>query len=747
MKKTASIVATQGAPKRLPHTMLASMLAASLAPGLAIAADATTTASTDSSTTLETVVVTGEQPKRGSYQAGTTTLGKQKQALKDVPQAVSVITRQLMEDQGDVNLKDVLKNVSGISFAAGEGGRSGDQVYLRGFAMFADTYRDGQRDVAQYNRDPFNDEKIEVLKGASSMLFGRGSTGGVLNQVSKTPFAGEQVEVTATVGSNDFYRTTTDVNQALSDTSAIRLNMMAVNDGSPNNISEAERFGIAPSIAFGLGEPTTVVLSHMRLKENNTPMLGVPYNPNTNRPIDVPLDRFYGLQGMSSEDITSDISTARITHKLDANNEISSQLRVARYDRWLVTSQPQLRNSTNTGGISAGTAVTDDTLLRYSGKNRGSLNEVQALTTDYTGKFATGDLRHNLLAGVEFVRETQNAFTITANSSITNLTTTVGDPSSISYTGSYSESPSNSYVTRNLAAYLTDTVELGANWKVMGGVRMDTLEGNYKSYSNGSVSRTNTRDDKGLSYRTGLIWQPTNESSYYLGYSSLLNPSGEAYQFDVNSGTGTDKLKAERNNHYELGAKWDLADGDATLRAAIFRTVKLYERNTDALSPDISILYAKRHTNGIEVEAAGRLSERWEIFAGAALMDPKIDKGWNSTTNTETSVNTGAVPKYTPKRTANLWATYKVNEVIRAGVGAYYAAKRFAADGSTDQSKTNYLPAYVRYDAMLAYEARKYSVKLNVNNLTNVKYYDSAYSGHASAAAPREVQLTVGYKY
>ncbi|MGM8063368.1 TonB-dependent receptor [Vogesella indigofera] len=724
------------AQKKRPNKMLASVLAVSLAPGLALADDA----KSSDTAQLETIKVQAEQAPRGSYNAATTTLGKQKQALKDVPQAVSVVTRQLIADQGDINMKDVLKNVSGITFVAGEGGRSGDSIILRGFSAFGDTYRDGQRDVAQYNRDPFNDERIEVLKGASSMLFGRGSTGGVINQVSKTPFAGEQVELSTTIGSNDFYRGTADINQALSDTAAIRLNVMATNDGSPDGISESKRHGIAPSIAFGLGEPTTVVLSHMQLKENNTPMLGVPFDPNTLQPIDVPVDRYYGLQGMNSEDITADISTVRATHKLDSKHEIAAQLRVGRYDRQVIVSQPQLRNSP------AGTPVTDATQLGYSGKLRGSLNETQSLSVDYNGKFDTGSLSHELLAGVEFTRETQNAYSIRASSAVPNVVGSVGDPEGF-YTGGYTRHRSNDFVTRNLAAYVTDTVALNQQWKVMAGLRMDQLEGTYKTYNTttGVQTGSSKRDDRGLSYRTGLIWQPTKESSYYLGYSSLMNPSGEAYQFDLSAGLSTDKQQPERNKHYEIGAKWDLADGDATLRAAVFRTEKLNERNTDALSPDVAILYAKRHTDGVEVEVAGRLSEKWEVFAGATLMDPKIDQGWAN--NAPTDANKGAVPKYTPKKTANIWTTYKVTDKVTAGVGLYYTGKRYVADSSSDQSRTRFAPSYVRADAMLSYEERKYNVRLNVNNLTNKKYYDALYGGHASAASPREVQLTVGYKY
>lgn len=714
--------------------LLAGMLAASLAPGLAHA---------DNSAQLDTVKVEATQnAERGSYISGTATLGKQKQALKDVPQAVSVITKQLMTDQGDSSLKEALKNVSGITFQAGEGGRAGDSVILRGFSAFGDTYRDGQRDTAQYNRDPFNDERIEVLKGASSMLFGRGSTGGIINQISKTPYAGTLTDLSTTVGTNDFYRATADINQALSDTAAIRLNVMGLKDGGADGVSQARRHGIAPSIAFGLNEPTTVVLSHMQLKESNTSFLGVPFDPNTRQPIDVPTDRYYGLKGMNNDDIESNITTARATHKFDSHNELAVQLRVGRFERQILDSQPRL------SGVTAGTPITDDTKLVYSGKLRGAIAENQILSADYSSQFMTGDLEHNLLAGVEFTRETQTDDSISATSSISGIVASVGNPDA-SYSGGFSKARSRNFDTTNLAAYLTDTVTLSPQWKAMAGLRMDRLDGTYRTYSTsgsnlGEQTGEARRKDRGLSYRTGLIFQPTQQSSYYLGYSSLMNPSGEAYQFDLSSGM-TDTQKPERNKHMELGAKWELAEGDATFRTAIFRTEKLFERNTDALAPNVSILYAKRHTDGIEFEIAGRLSEKWEVFAGATFMNPVIDEGWRN--NAASDHNAGAIAKYTAKRTANLWSTYKLDEQLTVGGGLYYVGKRYASDGTSDQSSTNFAKGYLRADAMISYDAKPFTVRLNVNNLTNEKYYDALYGGHAAAAAPREVQLTVGYKY
>ena len=722
--------------KKHPSTLIAGVMALTLSPNLVYAANANASEADSpkaAAQTLAPVKVIGNQqgaPTTG-YKAETTRIGKVKQDLKDVPQAVSVVTQTLMEEQGAANLKDVLKNVSGITFAAGEGGRSGDQVILRGFAAFNDMYRDGQRDVAQYNRDPFNDERVEVLKGASSMLFGRGSTGGVINQVSKTPFIGKLLDADATVGSNDYQRMTVDMNAAYSETSAVRLNLMATKDGSPNGESESKRWGFSPSIAFGLGTPTTLVLSHHHLTENNRPDLGVPYDPNTKRPLDVPVSRYYGINGLNAEDITTDITTARLTHKLSEDSEISAQLRHGRYDRSILVTAPRL------SGVSAGMPITDSTVITASPKLRASLNETTAVSVDYSSQFKTGSLRHTLLAGVEFTHDTQDARSIIATGTIPTMT--VGSPNSGGWNGSLTQRPSNEYQTDNWAMYVTDTIDLTPHWKVMAGVRLDKLEGTYTSYNTttGAVTGRTRREDQGMSYRAGVIWQPTVEQSYYAGYSTLMNPSGETYALDKPG----ESVSPERNEHYEIGAKWDLLDGDLSLRTAAFRTIKINERNTDPLIPTVSVLYSKRHTDGIEFELAGKLTPEWSVFAGATLMDPKIDQGYN------TNANNGAVPKYTPKQTFNLWTNYQFSDHWSAGIGAYYVGKTYASDSNADQSKTNYLPAYTRFDAMVAYDTRHYSVKLNLNNLTNRKYYDGQYGGHATVAPPREAMLTLSYKY
>ncbi|WP_374554288.1 TonB-dependent receptor [Aquitalea pelogenes] len=708
------------AQRKLPTRVAVGMLAVALSPSLALAAE--------TGQTLETVTVEGEAPVRDTYKTETTSIGKTKQQLRDIPQSITVVNQQLMQDQGVATLKDALRNVPGITFAAGEGGRSGDQVVIRGFSAATDTYRDGMRDIGQYNRDAFNDEKVEVLKGASSMLFGRGSTGGVVNQVSKSPYLGNKLEGDLTIGTNDYQRVTADINQMTGDHSAVRLNLMDTHDGSDRGAAKNERWGIAPSVAFGLGEPTTVVLSYMHQEENNVPDYGVPYNSVTRQPLSVDRSKFYGFDS-DYEKTSADIVTAKVTHDFGNGTELSNQLRYNRFWRDVSPTAPRLASSD--------TSATG--LMRRSKPMRDGVDQSVNNQTDLTTRFATGDIRHTLLTGLELTYELSD----TSRYALLNTlpTTTIGNPvSSTAYNAARYRSSNTKFQASDIALYGMDTIELTRQWKAVLGARFDRFEGDYNVRgfnSNGSVNSSNTYDlsrtDNVWSWRSGLIWQPDMAQSYYFSYGTSFNPSGETYSLDK----ATAKVDPEKNRNIELGAKWDLLDGDASLRAALFRIEKTNERNTDPDDTTLVTLSGKRHTNGIELEGSGRLTERWEIFAGVTFMDSKIDKaapGLNSTT--------GKMPRYTPRATGNIWTTYKFTDQITGGIGATYVGKRYA-----NETNTLYLPSYTVANAMLSYETKHYRLQLNLNNLGNKTYYDGAYTGHATVGTPREAQLTIGLKY
>ncbi|NDV14165.1 TonB-dependent receptor [Crenobacter caeni] len=703
----------------------AGVLALALNPAFAQAAD----------TRLQAVEVVGEQAQRGTLATGASTIGKTWQQLRDIPQSVTVVNQQLIEDQGADSLKDALKNVSGLTFAAGEGGRTGDQIVMRGFATTTDLFVDGARDIGQYTRDLFNTEKVEVLKGPSSMLFGRGSTGGVINLVSKQPYAGNKQEAELTIGTEDKRRVSADINYAETDDVALRLNVMAEKKNNGRTVHDDERYGFAPSVAIGLDGPTSLTLSYLHLTEHNNTDYGVPFNPNTLEPLDVPYERYYGLSGLDYEDTKTDLATAVLEHRVSDKSKVKNQLRYARYQRDAAPTAPRL------SGLKPGMPVTGQTVMRRELKQRNGVDETWSNQTDFTTELEAAGLKHQLLAGLELTRErsyTDRHDNLTGTSQ---PSTSVGAPNpSDTPNLRWGKTSHRDYVADGAALYAQDFVTLNREWKALLGARFDRLSGDYRTRNfnkdtgvlDSKTSYDASRTDNVWSWRSGLIWQPDAMQSYYASYGTSFNPSGEAYALDK----ATQKVAPEKNRNMELGAKFDLLDGDLLLRGALFRIEKTNERNTDPLIPDVVTLSGKRHTDGVEFEAAGRLTERWEVFAGATYLDATIDKA-GSHLGTE-----GKRPRNTPNFSANLWTSYRLSSEWTVGGGANWVGKRYATEANT-----NVLPEYVVANAMLAYETRHYKAQLNVNNLFDEKYYEGLYGGHATYGARRNAELTLGVKF
>ncbi|OWY38001.1 TonB-dependent siderophore receptor [Xenophilus sp. AP218F] len=713
---------------KLPAKMAAGMLAAALSPALSQAADAPA---------LPTVKVEAEKEVRGAFKTDSSGIGKTQQKLRDIPQSVTVVGKQLLEDQGADSLKDALKNVAGLTFAAGEGGRTGDQIVLRGFAATTDLFVDGARDIGQYNRDLFNTDKVEVLKGSSSMLFGRGSTGGVVNLVSKKPYAGNGGEASLTIGTDDKLRVTGDINHAQSDDIAVRLNLMAQQSNNGRVANNNEGYGFAPSVSFGLQGPTTLTLAYQRLVEHNNTDYGAPYNPYTQRPLDVPYDTYYGLKGLDYEDTATDLASATLEHRLSDRVKLKNQLRYARYERDAAPTAPRFPKAV----YDKKAPVTDATPILRSLKQRNGVDEVWSNQTDLTAELEAGGMRHNLLAGLELTRE--RSYTDRADSKTDSSlpSTSMFDPNpNDAFTRDWGQISHRDYVSNGVAVYAQDFIELTPQWKALLGARFDHVSGSYRTRSynkdTGALKPADSYDasrtDNAWSWRSGLIWQPDARQSYYASVGTSFNPSGETYALDK----ATEKIGPEQNRNYELGAKFELLDGDLSLRGALFRIEKLNERNTDPLVADVVTLSGKRHTNGVELEVAGRVNEHWEVFAGATYLEAVIDKAGTK------EGSQGKRPRNTPNYTANLWNTFRFTPEVTAGLGANWVGKRYATE-----SNTNALPAYMVINAMAAYETRQYKVQLNLNNLLNKKHYEGLYGGHATYGAHRGAELTLSHKF
>ena len=693
---------------------------------------------------LPTVEVSAERDLP-SYVTTKTRVGKIEQDPHEIPQAVTTVTSTLLQEQQASSLQEAMRNVSGISFNAAEGGRAGDNMNLRGFYTFGDMYLDGIRDTAQYNRETFNLEQIDVLRGAGAMLFGRGQAGGVINQVTKTPLDVDQYRLNASTGSNGYRQFSADLNKSFSEDTGLRVNLMDRAEGSwrSNPASGAEpdisRTGAAVSLALNQSSNHKFWLNHYYLRTNDNPDYGIPFDGVTRKPangfrvsttgaltgVALPSSYFWGT---SKTFDNSDTSMSTVVHQwqIDEASQLRTQLRYANYDRSYWAKTPSIVDAPNASGGrvgSGGAAAGNVTRMAYY--------DTVTLQSDYSRKFDYLGMKHQLLAGVDYLyedswRNTLNNFGTATLPDYRPYQSSTATPSQFS---------GDSY-----AIYGQDTVEFIPKWRATAGVRRDQMNAKYSNGANLNYGE--------WSYRSSLSYHPTDESHYYLAYSDSFSPTADLYQLT------TVPKPPERSDVLELGAKYILFEGDLTLRGALYRANKVWERNADLEATTAPILTKKRRTDGIEVEAAGRITRQWEVFAGVALMDATILQ----VADGAAAGLVGQRARNTPRYTYNLWTTYKLDENWKLGAGIEAKGDRYAyvpsratlptLPGSTS-FHPNTAPAYERIDALVSYEQLRWAVKLNVKNVFDKLYYDSVYDngGFTVPGLRRTVIVTAEFKY
>ena len=692
-------------------------------------------AQTDSSnTTLAPVTVNGQRDTTlGSYQSGLTTVGKTSLAAKDIPQSLTIVNDKLIHDQGRDSLKAALENVVGISFEAGEGGRVGDNIRLRGFSAAGDIYLDGMRDIAQYNRDIFNTERVEVLRGAASMLFGRGSTGGIINQVSKQPRMQTAQEINTTIGTDNYRRIEGDFNIKTSDDAALRLNLMATDgDGRGDNAgASTHRRGLALDYRWGVGSADEFQVSFYHLNYSDKPDWG--FGWLNSRPAPSPVNRYwYGLDSDFQND-SADVLTLKHTHRWSDGSQLTSSVREGKYSRAMWATQSSFAAGTNISNLSANTQVNRRTNAK-AGKEHHSFFQ-----SDYNTSANIFGLKHSFLVGGEYAIENASRSTY-PNLISAKPSTTVGNPDSTGIGGNLTERVATQFKATTLGVYVQDTISLTQEWLLIGGLRMDQIKGDYDRSGSAAPNPTAlSRSDNLLSKRLGLMYQPTQEVSYYVAYGTSFNTSGDLYQFDPRSAN----TPPESSRNLEVGAKYELYEGDLSLRWALARTDKYNERNTDIDTASNSyLLSGRRHTDALEFEVAGRITPEWEIFAGLGFLRAVIDQ---SGSNPAGQLEVGQNPGLSPSRQANLFSTYRINERWRIGGGMTAVSTNKPANSVSSQNRA---PGYVKVDALLEYKVNpSNSVKFNLDNMFDKVYYNTLYRGFAAPGTARSLHVTLTTKF
>jgi catecholate siderophore receptor len=432
------------------------------------------------------------------------TLPKYSEPLVDTPQSVTVVPQRMLQSQGVNTLRDALRNVAGISLAAGEGGAQGDNLTIRGFSARNDLFIDGMRDFGSYYRDPFNYQEVEVLQGPSSVTFGRGSTGGAVNQATKLPQTNRLFAGDLEFGSDATRRVTADFDQPLGQSAAFRVNVMAHDSGvAGRNIAENRRFGIAPSLAFGIGKPTRLTFSYLHEQADDTPDYGIPWL--FDHPAPVEHENYYGFEHGNFLKTDVDMGTAKFEHDFSPHITMRSQVRYANY----------ARNARITEAKTL-TSVTPDTPLEDIDVTRNQIAVDSDETffenqTDVIFTFRTGFIRHKLVTGVEAGRESSDpirfAFTGVPNTSLLHP-----DTSDV-FTGAQSIRSRVDADTISVGSYALDTLRLGQRWELTGGVRLDRFDADYEQTL--PTLLPFSRVDVMTSWRGALVFKPASNGSIY----------------------------------------------------------------------------------------------------------------------------------------------------------------------------------------------------------------------------------------
>ena len=756
------------------HSSLAAMmLAGSLSVGAQAQGSSEAPQNADKAGTLDTVVVTGQKdrlstPGKASVRATDSTIGKGKQKLRDIPQSVTVMTEKLLDDRHIDTVKEALKTTAGVTFLAAEGGE--EDIRLRGFslAQTGDIYVDGMRDPAFYDRDNFNLDRLEVLRGSASMLFGRGSTGGTVNQVSKLPRLMDEGEVDVTLGSWNYKRATVDVNKAVGENTAVRVTGMATKADNNGSGSSIDKNGLAAAIRTGIGEEHEFLASYYYLNNQNGLNYGLPWLTTGPAPED--RSTLPSLKATANFGMASDYNHGKAQHftlghvwKPDNQTELNTRLRKGSYERDMRASTIRFAGAAlqpggvavNSGNFGPNTVFTRGTPLKIQ-----NLDNLM-LQSDLSKKFEVAGMKHELLAGFEWQKDEKEVFAgrsaAQGGIDLAKPNGTFGNPGNPSINeGSRVLRKSNDYSSHNWGVYAQDMLHLNQQFKLIAGLRYDRLNGSYNSYTipnnaPGPVTAAQYQMKLGAwSPRIGFLYQPNERESWYASYGKSFNPSSEAYSL---SAANVD-TPPEKSRNFEVGFKGEAPSGRLSYRVSVFHSTKYNERNTDPLltvpgtTTPITALTGQRHTAGLEVEMAGRITPAWEVFTSWMWMpSAKVDQAapcpaTGSCAQATVGERPGDRPALTPKLSGTAWTTYQLNDQWRLGAGLNFTG----AQRPTRSALT--VPSHLTVDLMAEFRpSEKWTVKGNISNLTNKYYASELYPGHYVPGAARNVQVTASYAF
>ena len=716
--------------------------------------------------------------------------------LLDTPQSISVVPQFAMKDEAVSTLKDALRNVPGISLAAGEAGAQGDNLTIRGFTARNDIFLDGIRDFGSYYRDSFNYEQVDVLEGPAGVEFGRGSTGGVVNQESKVPTVQQFAHVDALFGTDKTRRITADLNSRELDTlggTAFRLNLIGQESGvAGRDYVEIRRWGVAPSVSIGLNTKTRATLNYFHLQENDTPDYGLPWFNNAPAPGAI-RHNYYGFPDENYLQTNDDIMTLKVEHEFSPNLNLHTIARAANYPRQAQITEPQICSnwsaSVPVGGV-VGTPTTP--ALPTSAVNTGlpcpytassdpstiivNRNQIQTKSvegdlwdqTEVTARFKVLGVPNNLAAGVEGGQEISNPirYSYTINKINTVPSTSLLNPdaqqpfSGTQYITSIVHTKSES-----VGVYFVDTLKLGHLFELSGGVRWDRFDTGYNLWqptppAGGTVTAPVapiSRVDEQPTYRAAFVYKPSTNGSVYFDYGTSFDPAASSLSLSI--GLANSSAAPEENETYEAGVKWSFLNERLMTEGAVFRTEKDNARETDPTNSNNIVAAGNQLVKGVQFSMVGRLPQGVDIVAGYAYLNSDVIYSKFFPTSV------GYPLANVPKQTFNLFVTHRLPWRLNGGLGSNYVGSRTASstvpyvptglapnpNGAgfvVTSVAMKQVPGYWVFNAMLKRPiTERLELQANVNNILNRYYIDLPHPSHLVPGAGANALIGINFKF
>jgi catecholate siderophore receptor len=636
--------------------------------------------------------------------------------LRDVPQSITVVTKDVIRQQAMQGMADVVRFVPGVGMASGEGNR--DTPIFRGNSSTSDFFVDGVRDDVQYFRDLYNVERVEALKGPNAMIFGRGGVGGVINRVTrKADFAASR-EINVQAGSWDDRRVTADFGQALNSFMAGRITGMFEESNSYRKDANLSRYGINPSLAFAIGESTTVTASYELFHDERTADRGI--SSFAGGPVMTDASTFFGNADLSRSDATVNSVSTAIEHRFSSDVTLRNRTGFAVYDKFYQNVFPgTVDQSGRNVSISAYNNATD---------RRNIFNQ-----TDLVMSRRFADFDHTILAGVEIGRQVTDNFRQTGYfASVGANTTTVMVPlesptTSLPLTFRQSATDADNHgVATVMGVYVQDQIDLSTRLQLIAGLRYDNFQVDLQNNRTGARFATS---DGLLSPRIGVVFHPIKPVSMYTSYSlSYLPRAGEQLS---SLSLSNQALEPEQFRNYEAGVKWDV-NPSLAVTTAVYQLDRGNVAVTDPADPTRTMLVDGQRTRGFEADATGYITPRWNVTAAYTWQDGEITRSLTPT------AQAGARLAQLPEHSIALWNMVDLTVRWSAGLGLNHRTEVFT---STDNSVV--LPAFTRVDAALFFSpSDRIGMQINVENLLDTDYYAFAHSNtNITPGAPRSVRV------